>query len=141
MLTLFLLLHGLNEKIWGAVKVVLLCVIVTETEMLEATPLTKLYSGIQCYIYTHVKGLGKWMCKYMLMYSLIHVGIVYIKRHWIYSLLYISLYQFCAALAMQYWCWKCLDNSLCLKMYSQVSFWMFLLNITKIYSLTLHCHH
>lgn len=30
--------------------------------------------------------------------------------------------QFCAALAMQYWCWKCLDDSLCLKIYSQVSF-------------------
>lgn len=29
--------------------------------------------------------------------------------------------QFCAALAMQCWCWKCLDNSLCLKMW-QVSF-------------------
>lgn len=41
----------------GAVKVVLLCVIVTETEMLGAPALTKLYSGIQCYIYTKVKGL------------------------------------------------------------------------------------
>lgn len=32
------------------------CVFVTEAEMLGFLPLTKLYSGIQCYIYTNVKG-------------------------------------------------------------------------------------
>lgn len=50
-LTIFLLLSGLSVKIWAAVRVILLCVIVTET----ALPLTKLYSGKQCYIYTFAK--------------------------------------------------------------------------------------
>lgn len=36
-------------------EVVLLCVIVTETEMLRALPLTKLHSGKQCYIHTCAK--------------------------------------------------------------------------------------
>lgn len=63
------------------------------------------------------------MCKYMSMCSLIDVGILYIKKALnIQFNVHIHCNQFCAALAMQYWCWKCLDNSLCLKMHSQVSF-------------------
>lgn len=44
------------KKTRGAVKVVLLCVIVTETETLGAPAPTELYSGTQCYTYTKVKG-------------------------------------------------------------------------------------
>lgn len=125
-------------------KVVLFfCVIVTETEMLRVLPLTKLYSGKQCYICTCAEGkcFGEWLCKYIFMYSLINVGVLYIKKALnIQFNVHIHCKEFFAALAMQYWCWKCLDSSLCLKMYLQVSFWMFLLNITKIYLVTLHCH-
>lgn len=63
------------------------------------------------------------MCKYMLMCSPMDVGILYIKKASdIQFNVHIHRNQFCAALAMQHWCWKCLDDSLCLKMYSQVSF-------------------
>lgn len=97
------------------------CVFVTEAEMLGFLPLTKLYSGIQCYIQTSKAKENE--CE-------IHVDVltdrcgyfVYNKALNIQFNVHILCNQFCAALAMQYWCWKCLDNSLCLKMYLQVSF-------------------
>lgn len=55
------------------------------------------------------------MCKYMLVCSLIDVGILYMKKA--LDIQFNVHNRLCAALAMQHWCWKCLDNSLCLKMY------------------------
>lgn len=47
--------NWIKRRNMSSSEVILLCVIVTETEMLKALPLTKLYSGKQCYIHTCAK--------------------------------------------------------------------------------------
>ena len=88
-----------------------------------ALPLTKPYSGVRCA--AGVTYWEEWMSRYVLMCSLRDVRILYVEGME-YSV-HICCTKICAALAMQYRCWKCLDNSLCLKVYSLISFWMFLL--------------